>query len=150
MESIILLTVALLSSWGLAEAGEGFDIALDSLTCDREVKYSSGTIVNIKKSVENGARLLDGRWDTNRETCISRCCAMTSCDLALFKTDGVSKRGNNCYLVHCGSPDNCVMVTLETFVSMTFKKDPLSQDGVGMYVCMYYVPYSNNTNETGF
>ena len=128
-----LLSVFLMSCWGYARAIEGLDSALDSLTCSRVVEYSPGTIVDIKKSVEKGAKLLEGRLVEDQETCISHCCATEGCELALFKTNGISKGGNNCYLIQCGSPSSCEMVSLEYFVSMTFKKEMLPQEGEGTH-----------------
>lgn len=133
---IALLSLALLSCWGQVKAAEGFDSALDSLACSWEVEYSPGIIVDIKKSIENGAVLLEGRLETNKESCTSHCCATEDCNLAVFNTNSISVRGNNCYLVACGSPSRCELVTLESFVSMTFKKPPHSLEGVGMYVGM--------------
>ena len=94
--------------------------ALDSVStsCSQSVEYSNGMILDIKKSVDKGAALLLGAWSESKDSCLSSCCKRDDCDLALFKKDGMSKKGNNCYLVHCGDLDNCLMVQLDSFDSM--------------------------------
>ena len=76
-------------------------------------------IVDIRTSIDRGADLIDGKWVKDFDTCISQCCGMEGCDLALFKTDGVSSSGKNCYYIDCGdSPSNCVLVEHDGFSSV--------------------------------
>ncbi len=98
--------------------------------CSTRVEQSDGTILDIKKSVSLGAKLLVGTWAKSQDSCLSRCCRETDCDMALFKTDGVSPKGNNCYLVHCGSLNNCHMVPLDSFNTFFFTTRTSSRSGL--------------------
>lgn len=92
--------------------------ALDTILC-QNVHPSHRMIVDIRTSMERGADLIDGKWVKNIDTCISQCCGMEGCDMALFKTDGVSSSGKNCYFIDCGdSPNNCVLVEHDGFSSV--------------------------------
>ena len=134
---ITLLILALLNSRRLVKADGRLDAALDTLVCSGEVEYSPRTIVDINKSVGNGAVLLKGSWHLNKESCISNCCAIEGCNLALFKTEGISKRGNNCYLISCGTPSKCTMVDHGSFLSMTLKQPTSSRKGE--CICVVYI-----------
>ena len=115
-EALVLVLVLWVSF-----VGASLNDDLDSLTCPGDVRLerSMGMILDIKKSVDRGAELLLGTLSTDEESCLSQCCESSDCDLALYKTDGVSKKGhNNCYLVHCGVRSNCLMVKLPSFNSL--------------------------------
>ena len=80
---------------------------------------NQGLIIDIKASVNFGAELLDGEVQDSFSTCITTCCGMERCDMALYKQGGFSKSGKNCYYIHCGVPANCRMLEHEGFVSAT-------------------------------
>ena len=95
--------------------------ALDSLLCQTADKKLE-TIIDIKTSIARGASLVDGKWKMSLETCISECCKMDSCDFALYKKDGTSTSGKNCYFVSCGdSMSNCVTVHHTGFISVVIE-----------------------------
>ena len=83
--------------------------------CTRKVFVSSDQIIDIQTSVQYGAQLLDGKYAHDFEDCVALCCQYTGCDLALYKTDGVSLTGKSCYFVHCGLPEHCRMVSNNGF-----------------------------------
>lgn len=118
----VLLLVATLcvgvhaNRWRLA--AQTLDSDLDSLLCTP--RDYPGVIIDIHESIEKGAELLDGVWTTSAAACMSGCCNAKRCDLALFKNDGTSKTGKNCYYVHCGELENCVMVQHSSFTTITF------------------------------
>ena len=92
--------------------------ALDSLLCPN-VDKKLETIIDIKTSIARGASLIDGKWKKNLETCISECCEKDKCDFALYKEEGTSTSGKNCYFVSCGdSLTNCVTVKHTGFTSV--------------------------------
>lgn len=95
---------------------QSLDSDLDSLLCPLRI-YTT-TIIDIHASMEKGVELLDGKWSRDIHDCSSGCCETNRCDLALFKTEGVSKTGKNCYYVHCGDLGNCVMVEHSAFTSI--------------------------------
>lgn len=98
--------------------GDDYANLLDTVLC-RKVQHSYHTIVDIRSSIALGADLIDGKWEQDVDSCISHCCDIEGCDLALYKTDGVSSSGKNCYFIDCGnSPDNCVLVEHEGFSSV--------------------------------
>ena len=78
--------------------------------CSMRISVGQNEIIDIQTSVEYGAQLLDGLYAQSFESCIASCCQYNGCDLALFKTDGVSQTGKTCYFIHCGLPDHCKMV----------------------------------------
>jgi len=124
MKREALLVILVL--WGSSSVRASVSDDLDTLTCSGEVhvERSRGVILDIKLSVERGAELLLGTLVTDEESCLSQCCKSSDCDLALYKTDGVSKKGhNNCYLVHCGSRSNCQMVQLQSFNSLFLSRE---------------------------
>lgn len=78
--------------------------------CTKKVFVSVNQIIDIQTSVQYGAQLLDGVYAKNFDECIEACCRYNGCDLALYKTDGLSQTGKTCYFVHCGLADHCRMV----------------------------------------
>ena len=90
--------------------------------CRSNVRLSPGNIIDIRASVERGAELLTGGYETSLVSCIASCCNLARCDLVLYKNVGVSQSGKNCYFVQCGSSDNCVMVRHEGFTSVVISK----------------------------
>ena len=83
--------------------------------CTKELHVSVDKIIDIQTSVQYGAQLLDGIYAASFDTCIESCCQYEGCDLALFKTDGMSQTGKTCYFVHCGLPGHCRMVSNDGF-----------------------------------
>lgn len=92
-------------------------------TCPSTAITKQSYIVDIKVSVNHGARLLTGAWSDSPEDCLSRCCQNQKCDLSSYRSDGVlSDSGHNCYLVHCGRRANCVMAAHDQFTSFVLDK----------------------------
>ena len=114
---LLLCQEALGARWDFTRK-QSLDSDLDSLLCSSHV-YDA-TIIDIHASMENGAELLDGRWSQDLDDCTAGCCSRENCDLALFKNEGASKSGKNCYYVHCGDFRNCVMVEHSAFTSVAF------------------------------
>ena len=114
-----VLVVALLCGVGYARWSQTQDLDsdLDSLLC-HSTKYP-GAIIDIHESIANGAELLDGVWAEGVASCVSGCCKTRGCDLALFKNDGVSRTGKNCYYVQCVKLGNCMMVQHDSFTTIT-------------------------------
>lgn len=94
---------------------------LDGDVCSRFEEYRNEFIIDIKTSLDRGAKLLDARRSEDVIKCAELCCGSPSCDLGLFRVDGESSAGHNCYLVECGSSSNCVMAYHREFISMMFK-----------------------------
>ena len=90
---------------------------LDSLLCPR-MEEKIGKIIDVHKSLDLGAKLLDGSWAPTLDQCVSECCHKKGCDLALYKNDGLSQSGKNCYYIECVSLENCVMVDHSGFTSV--------------------------------
>lgn len=120
MQSTILfvLTLSLLLTPLTAKHYTDLFDTLDNLLCQNaERQYS--TIIDIKSSIASGADLLDGRSVANLEACISECCEEKRCQFALFKNEGASKSGKNCYFVDCGeSMSNCKTIEHTGFTSI--------------------------------
>lgn len=119
---VALLCTGVQARWSLAQS---LDSELDSLLCSP--RNYPGVIIDIHESMDRGAELLDGVWAESVPACVSGCCKARGCDLALFKNEGTSKTGKNCYYVRCGVLDNCVMVQHSSFTTITFLK--------GNYLC---------------
>lgn len=109
------LCVGTEGKWPVAQT---LDSELDSLLCSPS-NYP-GYIIDIHESMSKGAELLDGVWAESLATCMSGCCKTKGCDLALYKNEGASKTGKNCYYVQCGVLDNCVLVEHTSFTSVSF------------------------------
>ena len=92
---------------------------LDSLLCPATTELK-GKIIDVHKSLELGAELMDGSWAADLQQCASECCDRLGCDLALYKNEGVSQSGKNCYYIKCVSMENCVMVEHGGFTSVVF------------------------------
>ena len=95
---------------------------LDVLLCP-SVEIKTGKIIDVHKSLDLGAKLLDGSLAATLDQCVSECCHKTGCDLALYKNDGLSQSGKNCYYIECVAAENCVMVEHSGFTSVVFKSD---------------------------
>ena len=109
--ALVFLSLTVCSS-----AGE--PVLYNSVTgCSSDVRLNPGNIIDIRASVERGAELLLGGWESSLSNCIASCCHMARCDLVLYKNVGLSQSGRNCYFIHCGSSENCVTVTHEGFTS---------------------------------
>ena len=113
-------------------AGMQLTEELDSLLCP-SLQESPGKIIDVHKSLQLGAELLDGSWTASLEQCVSECCHKPGCDLALYKNDGVSQSGKNCYYIKCLLEENCVMVDHGGFTSVVFR---LNKNNEGVCVCV--------------
>ena len=114
--------------------GAGLELSeeLDSLLCP-SIEEKRGKIIDVHRSLELGAELIDGSWEPSLQQCLSECCHKPGCDLALYKNEGVSQSGKNCYYIKCVSENNCVMVDHSGFTSVVFR---LSKDSeTGRRVC---------------
>lgn len=117
--TLLLISLCLLS----AQASHFPDLfaALDTLLCQNVEKRQS-TIIDIKQSITLGAELLDGQWMDSMDSCVAECCGIDKCDFALFKNDGSSTSGKNCYFVSCGdSESNCIVVPNSGFTSAVIR-----------------------------
>ena len=120
----------------LVRLGAGLELTeeLDSLLCP-SIEEKKGKIIDVHKSLELGAELIDGSWEPSLERCMSECCHKPGCDLALYKNEGVSQSGKNCYFIKCVSENNCVMVDHNGFTSVLFRLS--KEDGnTGVCVCV--------------
>lgn len=126
MRLLEVLLLVLLGQWTVVCARwplsneQSLDSDLDDMLCPSN-QYSR-TIIDIHASMERGAELLDGRWSADLASCSAGCCNTQGCDLALFKNEGSSKSGKNCYYVRCGNFRNCVMVEHAAFTSVAFAR----------------------------
>ena len=89
-------------------------------TCD--VTTHQYTIIDIKSSVAHNAELLNGTLVLSLSDCIQECCGNDWCDLAVFKNNGTSRGSRNCYFVHCGVDENCLLVGQPHFTTVSIKK----------------------------
>ena len=131
MSLVKWLFVCLLSVLtGRLGAGVELGDELDSLLCPA-MKEMKGKIIDVHKSLDLGATLLDGSWAPTVDQCASQCCHKTGCDLALYKNEGLSQSGKNCYYIKCGSMDNCVMVNHSGFTSILLQfENSVAEPGV--------------------
>lgn len=112
----------LLVGWlcvGLATGGEPVSYALPQ--CPNKVYVESGMIIDIQSSRERGAVLIEGRREKSADSCVQKCCGVRECELTVYKVDGYSSAGHNCYLIHCGEVEKCKMVSHRGFES-TFQQ----------------------------
>ena len=84
------------------------------------------TIIDIKSSVAHNAELLNGTLALSLSDCIWSCCENDRCDLAVFKNNGTSHGNRNCYFVHCGVDENCLLVGQSHFTTVSLKKGNLN------------------------
>ncbi len=91
-----------------------------NLACPLFEEYRNEYIIDIKSSLKRGAKLVDAGRTENVFGCAKLCCDDVACDLGLFRMNGESNAGHNCYLVKCGNAANCVMAYHKDFVSMLF------------------------------
>lgn len=117
---LILTLLCALSHARYSLLSQSLDTDLDSVLC--AATQHPGYIIDIHESMAKGAELLNGIWSDDVNKCSSSCCQTDGCDLALYKKDGVSKTGKNCYLVQCRELANCVMVEHVAFTSVTFQQ----------------------------
>ena len=117
--------------------GAGLELTeeLDSLLCP-SIEQKKGKIIDVHRSLEMGAELIDGSWETSLDQCISECCHKPGCDLALYKNEGVSQSGKNCYYIKCVSENNCVMVDHSGFTSVVFRLTKDAKTGVCLNLCV--------------
>ena len=94
------------------------DKEFNSIVCP-PLQRHPGSILDIHKSIDLGAKLVEGTWQSSLESCVSQCCLHDECDMALYKNQGVSQSGKNCYFVQCGDPNNCVVVEHPGFTSVS-------------------------------
>lgn len=94
------------------------------LQCSRKLYVTDERIIDIQTSVQYGAQLLDGVYSQGFESCVNLCCQYSGCDLALYKTDGISQTGKTCYFVHCGLSEHCRMVSNKGFKAGFLLSDP--------------------------
>lgn len=90
----------------------------EQLCVSKKVDVNDGLIIDVKASVTYGAKVLGGASVESTEACTSNCCGIEGCDLALYKKEGKSGSGKNCYYLQCGVLANCKMVRHEGFVSV--------------------------------
>ena len=118
--TLLILTLCLLTAAQASHFPDLFE-ALDSLLCQNVEKRES-SIIDIKHSIALGAELLDGQWIDSMESCVAECCEREKCDFALFKNEGASTSGKNCYFVSCGgSESNCIVVRNDGFTSAVIR-----------------------------
>lgn len=116
----VTVFMALLST-AISSTEEDLVNLLDSVLC-KAVKPSSHMIVDIRASMDRGADLIDGIWTRDVDRCVSECCDRKKCGLVLFKDNGASASGKNCYFITCGdSNDNCVLVPHGGFTTVTVR-----------------------------
>ena len=94
---------------------------LENNVCSRFEEYRDKYIIDIRASVNNGAKLLYAKKADDALSCAMLCCDNAVCDLSLFRMNGESDSGHNCYMVKCGNPASCRMAYHKDFVSMMFK-----------------------------
>ena len=111
---ILLSFVSHTLSWN-AEHPYG-DLGIE-LQCTKKIYVAKDQIIDIQKSVQYGAELLNGMYTHSFDVCVESCCQYNGCDLVVFKTDGVSQTGKTCYYVHCGLPEHCRMVNYTGFLA---------------------------------
>ncbi len=129
MNPITLLILTLCLTAAQASYSPDLFAALDSLLCQNVEKRES-SIIDIKRSISLGAELLDGQWIDNMESCVAECCEREKCDFALFKNEGASTSGKNCYFVSCGgSESNCVVVRNDGFTSAVIRGRKRGKEG---------------------
>ena len=80
------------------------------------------TIIDIKASVAHSAVLLNGTLMSSLDDCVEMCCGNEWCDLAVFKNNGTSRSNHNCYFVHCGEVENCLLVSHDHFTTVSMQK----------------------------
>ena len=93
------------------------------IQCSRHYQSLYGYIIDIKSSVAVGAKLLEGIQALSYDDCVAQCCEKVKCDLALYRMNGVSRVGHNCYFVHCGRRENCHTAIHNEFVSIYMNKN---------------------------
>lgn len=91
------------------------------------IQTKTGFIVDIKESVKKGAKLLGGYQVKASEACVQQCQDNVACDMAVYKTEGLSESGRNCYLVACGTEGMCVTAEHEGFVTSFLSKNTKKQ-----------------------
>ncbi len=97
---------------------QSLDTDLDETPSCIDCKVIPHTIIDIHSSMELGAQLLNGFFFSSLDNCVAKCQSTVSCDMTLFKENGVSKSGKNCYFIGCGDFSNCVMVSHSGFTSV--------------------------------
>ena len=110
------------------------------------VQTKTGFIVDIKESVNNGAKLLGGVSVKTSEACVQQCKDGATCDMAVYKMEGLSESGRNCYLVSCVDKANCITAEHEGFVT-SFLTKTKKQSGEGLCVCVCVCVLCANANE---
>ena len=118
---------------GLSHQSEELDDLLPS--CRSKYEVWNG-IVDVKASVARGAELLQGRMTNGHELCAEQCCEDGQCDLALYRLEGLSDHGNNCYFIRCGDPAHCKIVPHDAFVFAFMSNE--KSEGEGMYIIYQY------------
>ena len=118
--SVFLCSAVLLSSF-----------ILTASAADVEVQTKKGYIVDIKASTGKGAKLLGGLTRQDTHACVQECIGEETCDLAVFKLQGYSDSGKNCYLLACTETNKCVTAEHEGFVSSFLLKSGQSKETEG-------------------
>ena len=83
------------------------------------------TIIDIKSSVAHNAELLNGTLALSLSDCIESCCESDRCDMAVFNNNGTSRGNRNCYFIRCGVDENCLLVGLSHFTTVSVKRGNL-------------------------
>ena len=114
--SLIAFLLAL-TRCGLSHESEELEDFFPS--CRGEHEMGKG-ILDVKASIDRGAELLQGRMTNDNQLCAEQCCEDEQCNLALYRLEGLSDHGNNCYFIHCGMPEFCKIVSHDSFVFTLF------------------------------
>ena len=93
-----------------------------------DVQTKKGYIVDISASTKKGAKLLAGVAVQDTSACVQECVGEKACDLAVFKIQGYSNSGKNCYLLACVEAGNCVTAEHDGFVSSFLHKSAQSEE----------------------
>ena len=74
---------------------------------------------------------------------MQNCCENDRCDLAVFKNNGTSRGNRNCYFVHCGVDENCLLVGQSHFTAVSIKKGNPQLTVVNyIIICHTYLAYN--------
>ena len=89
--------------------------------CQGRPRICKNAIIDIKLSKDLGAKLLRGLKVDEYRSCMEQCCQEESCDLAIYRKEGLSQIGHNCYFVSCGKYSNCQLIGHSNFRAVFFE-----------------------------
>ncbi len=92
-------------------------------TCPRFEDYRNEFIIDIKTSIDRGAKMIEAANTNDMLSCANLCCGHPSCDLGVFRvySSGQKSVEHNCYMIKCGNPANCAMAHHKEFIALMFK-----------------------------